>query len=585
MQLVLIPHNVVLSIVVGGVIACLTGCTETKPIKVPGRTPGNAALIDCATQVGAPRVEKVTERVYVAIGYDLANTVLIKTSVGNVFVDVGMHPESARRMRTALEDQVPGPVAAIIYTHSHIDHVGGASAYAGDATPIWASAAFAEHFFKQYGMFQPLEAIRAQRQYGMRVSVEALPCTSIGARPDLAAVATSGARMPNRTFQGTRSLSIGGVAIELIEAHGETHDQIMVWLPAERVLLTGDNFYRAFPNLYTIRGTSPRPVDAWIASLDKMRRLAPEFLVPGHTAPVRGKEAIQTALRDYRDGIQWVRDATVRGANAGKTPDEIVATLSLPPHLAASPNLAETYGEVGWSARGIYASSLGWFNGEPEDLYPAPPGLAAAGEITLMGGFDKVLTIAEQAAEAGDPRWALHLLRKLRQADVGNAERYKPAMSKAMRRLADTTPNTNGRAYLLESAVTQEEGPATPILPQPDDQILAATPVEVFLDRMAARLDLDASKDVEETVTLEFPDLKRRYILTQRRGVLEVSVKDPLPGTPTSLATLTIDSAVWKRVAVSGGTSVLTAAMDGKIKISGDRLALAGFFARFKRSD
>lgn len=80
---------------------------------------------------------------------------------------------------------------------------------------------------------------------------------------------------------------------------------------------------RAFPNLYTIRGTTPRPIRSWIQSLDEMRKLEPEYLVPSHTEPVIGKEDVAKQLTDYRDGITWVYVETIRvrawdGALGGK---------------------------------------------------------------------------------------------------------------------------------------------------------------------------------------------------------------------------------------------------------------------------
>jgi alkyl sulfatase BDS1-like metallo-beta-lactamase superfamily hydrolase len=58
--------------------------------------------------------------------------------------------------------------------------------------------------------------------------------------------------------------------------------------------------------------TSHRPIREWVKSLDAMRRLEPEFLVPSHTQPLAGKDLIAKQLTDYRDGIQWVYTATVR---------------------------------------------------------------------------------------------------------------------------------------------------------------------------------------------------------------------------------------------------------------------------------
>ena len=85
----------------------------------------------CPEMVGSPRVEQISEHVWAAIGYDLANTMLIRTSEGYVVVDPGMSPKRAREVRQALDSKVPaGPVAAVVYTHSHIDHVGGASVWA-----------------------------------------------------------------------------------------------------------------------------------------------------------------------------------------------------------------------------------------------------------------------------------------------------------------------------------------------------------------------------------------------------------------------------------------------------------------------
>ena len=55
---------------------------------------------------------------------------------------------------------------------------------------------------------------------------------------------------------------------------------VFVWLPDKKTLFPGDNFYRTFPNLYTIRGTPYRDLAGWVNSLDMMRYLEPEYLVP-----------------------------------------------------------------------------------------------------------------------------------------------------------------------------------------------------------------------------------------------------------------------------------------------------------------
>jgi glyoxylase-like metal-dependent hydrolase (beta-lactamase superfamily II) len=114
----------------------------------------------CKEHIGPPRIIRVTDTVWVAVGYDLANTILIKTSAGHVIVDVAMSPAKAKVIRGALiEAAGDAPIHTIIYTHSHIDHVGGASGWAANATRIWATDAVTAHFFKQYGVFRKVRAM------------------------------------------------------------------------------------------------------------------------------------------------------------------------------------------------------------------------------------------------------------------------------------------------------------------------------------------------------------------------------------------------------------------------------------------
>ena len=62
-------------------------------------------------------------------------------------------------------------------------------------------------------------------------------------------------------FDDQCNLKVSGMELELIHAPGESPDQIVVWLPKEKILLAADNIYKAFPNLYAIRGTRTRYVD------------------------------------------------------------------------------------------------------------------------------------------------------------------------------------------------------------------------------------------------------------------------------------------------------------------------------------
>lgn len=563
------------------------GCEAKKEeAQVPSRvvSPGELRA-QCEQMVGPPRVERVSERVWVALGFDLANVALIHTQEGNIIVDAGMSPAKAREIKSALEREAPaGPVRALIYTHSHIDHVGGATVWVQEGTQIWATEGFSQHLLKQYGLFREVEKRRGLRQYGIRVPLDSLPCSAIGPRPDMEAMQETGVLFPTHTFSAQRELLLGGLSIHLLEAHGETHDHLFLWIPQEKTLLCGDNFYWSFPNLYTLRGTSPRPADDWIQSLDRMRSLGAEHLVPSHTRPLHGKDEIARVLKDYRDAIQWVRDEVVRGANRGLDMDTLAETIRLPQHLAGEPQNRELYGQVDWSVRAIYTNNLGWFDGRAHRVYPLSHLEAARREVQLLGGPGRVLDLAKAALDDADPRWAIHLLGKLQDSGLAQdetLERLKELLASSYETLAQEIPNSNGRGYLLESVKELREGILKTPGPRADPRFLEQIPLPHLFSLMSTALAPEDAMDLEECMAFVFPDEARRFNLTVRRGIAEVWEGEPLPGTPEPVAVLTMDSVDFRRILFKLAKPA-SLYLKGRIRAQGSWLKALAFLGRFR---
>ncbi len=574
----------------GLVVAGLSlGACERPQVVEEGASIATPELLEkhCRDVVGPPRVEQISEHVWAAIGYDLASTVLIHTPEGNVIVDTAISPAKAREIKAALEVEAPkGPVKAIIFTHSHIDHVGGATVWAEEGAPIWATAVLPGHLLKQYALYLPIETIRGARQFGRDVPSSKVPCSALGPRPDFDLMGESGMLLPTETFSGQKVLTIGGLAIELVEAHGETHDQLFVWIPEDETLIAGDNFYWSFPNLYTLRGTSPRPVDEWIESVDKMRRRDPAHLVPNHTRPIHGKEKIAEILTNYRDSIQWVRDEVVRGANKGLDVDTLAETIKLPKHLADKHYNKEFYGQVDWSVRAIYTNNLGWFDGRADKLYPLPQQDVAAREVELLGGVDKVMSLADKAVEQGDFQWSIHLLAKVEDSGLARgaaASRLTEKLAVCYESLAEGIYNTNGRAYLLQTAVELRRGHSQTDRVVPPEGLVARIPLENIFFILGSKLIPEKAMDVHESMEFVFPDEDKRFTITVRRGIAEVVEGDPLPGTPDPVAVLTFDSLdfrkmIFKMVRPAGLWA------KGKVTAEGSWIDALKFLGRFDTS-
>jgi len=557
----------------------LAGCCGSDD-GVSGKAPELLSKY-CNEVIGSPRVEKISEHVWAAVGYDLASTVLVHTPRGNVVIDVSMSPARAREAKKALLAVAPrAPVKAIIYTHSHIDHIGGASEWIEPGTQVWATDAFVKHFFKQYGLFRRAETLRGRRQFAHDVPASEIPCSGLGRLTDIQAALENGIRLPTHTFTGRKVLDFGGVKIEMREAHGETHDHLFVWIPGDRTLVPGDNFYWSFPNLYTIRGTSPRPVDDWIAGLDEMRGLRPAHMIPVHTKAIHDEAAIEDALSSYRDAIQWVRDEVVRRGNRGEDIDTIAENIRLPEHLARKPWLGEYYGQVSWSARGIYSNYLGWFDGRADKLYPMPSAEAAKREIALMGGASKVRAESEKAEKAGDYRWAIHLLAKLRAAGEGGDIAQR--LAGCYRGLASTIANANGSGYLRQSAIEELEGVKEPGVPKIGEGLASKVPLETIFFIMAVKLIPEKAMDVHESVRFDFPAEGKSFTVTVRKGVAEVVSGRALPGTPEPVAVVTADGATYRRVALKMESPV-TALKSGGLRVGGSWIKFLSFMNRFDR--
>lgn len=469
-------------------------------------------------------VFKVAEGVYVAIGYGIANSILLVGTDGAIVVDTMETLEAARTVLAEFRKVTSLPIKALIYTHSHPDHIGGALAFAegNEKIPVYAQEGVVPAMDKLSSELQPVITRRSLRMYGARLSPEQRINIGVGPAIELGEQSTVGILRPNKTFRDELEVTVAGIHLRLVHAPGETDDHIFVWLPERKILLPGDNLYKAFPNLYTIRGTGYRSPKQWAASLDRMRALPADILVPGHTRPLMGATLIADTLRDYRDAIRYVYDQSIRLTNQGLMPDEIAARMQLPPHLASSPYLQPFYGKPSWSAKTVFDGNLGWFDGDPAHLQPLAPLEEARRMVELAGGAAKLDRNIEAAAKAGDLQWVLQLTGYALRVDPENAA-AKSARISALNALGEAETNAPARGYYLMSA---DELAGKFTLPdravKPTPEMLSTMPLSLFFDGMAVNLRAEDCLEREIKVAFEFSDSGERYTYIVRRGVSEV---------------------------------------------------------------
>lgn len=554
----------------------------------------NAELAE-HTKVFNKQIYKVTDNVYSAVGWSIANSVMVIAPEGLIIFDAGESPEESAKVFAEFRKITDKPVKAIVYSHFHPDHINGVKAFVSEEqvksgeVQIYAHDSLLANVVTQGALVGPILAMRSAYTFGAALNAADRKDMNGGIGP-IAVGGPSTFIAPTITFQDQLDTTIAGLPVQLRWAPSEAPDEIVMYLPDNGVLLTAEvDQGPTLPNIHTLRGTKFRDPVAWVNSLDLLRSFHAQHMVPSHGRPVSGADKVEEVLRMTRDGIAYVHDQTVRWMNKGLTPDELVEKVKLPPHLAGyTPYLREYYGTVKHSVRQIYQGYLGWFQGDPVDLDPIPPVEKATRMVELMGGHDKVLLAAGDAYLKGDYQWAAELATYVIRIDHED-KLARDIKARSFRKLGYASMNINWRNWYLMSAMELEGTLGEEQLAEmakrlrgtflsPD--MLRNLPVKIFLQNWITRIDPEKSADVNLTLGFAFPDIGEEWALEVRRGVVELHKGIPA-GTTLKL---TLDKTYLDTV-ISGENGLLKGALLGDVKVDGSLLDIKTFLGCFDFED
>lgn len=328
---------------------------------------------------------------------DVSNLYLVNTADGDVLVNAGFMDNAARNV-DLLAPKRTGPLRHIILTQSHADHFGGVPEFSEPHTVIVGGPGFNEAW-EDMKRLQPFFGPRSRKLWGSTLKRGGSPKPAPDVVPDLLVDR-------HHTFeQGARKF-------ELIHApEGETVDNLIVWLPDEKIAFTGNlvgPIWLSMPFFCTLRGDKPRLVWNTLKSLEKLKRLGAEILITGHGEPIRGAARIRADIERMIGAITYVRDYTLDGMNAGKTVHELMRDVKLPDDVA----IDEFHGKVSWAVRTIWEEYAGWFHYEDGTtaLYHVPRSAVSEDLVMLAGGVAALAQQAKVHVLAGRPLHAIHLL-------------------------------------------------------------------------------------------------------------------------------------------------------------------------------
>lgn len=349
--------------------------------------------------------EAITPFIFMA--HDVSNAYLVTTDDGDVMVNTGFNA-SADRNVALFKPHRTGALRYIILTQSHADHYGGVPEFMEQRTKLVGGPDFNEMLGDMMGL-QAFFGPRTTKLWGTTLAQGGPPKPQPHPVPDILVDERLTLEVGNRTF-------------ELISApEGETIDNILVWMPKEKIVFTGNTFgpvWLSMPFLNTLRGDKPRLVRNYLKALRKVRDLNAELLITGHGEPIRGAQRIRDDLDRMEAAVTFVRDYTLDGMKAGKDVHTLVREFAFPDNLA----IGDFHGKASWAVRSIWQEYAGWFHYEDGTtaLYGVPQKSVHADIAELAGGADKLAERAQAHADGGRPLEALHLTQIALNADPAN---------------------------------------------------------------------------------------------------------------------------------------------------------------------
>ena len=404
-----------------------------------------------ARRVFAPvpvSLRALADNVYQAAGN--GNSHLIHTAEGNVVFDAGnAFAGQADDHYRLLRGAAPGPIRYVIYSHSHPDHHGGHPYWIDEGPQVIVHREFEE----ELRYTQALGAFGGRRLRRLR-PVPARPRSAEPRPPNVPIVPDILVGDQDYVFD------LGGVRFEVLNTPGaEGADNISLWLPAERILFTGDTLgflWDGFPNVFTMRGEKVRKPIEYIRTLERFIALEPELVVPSHHDPIRGRDHVLAGLRRMRDAVRHVEQAVIAGMNEGKTVYELMAEVTLPPEL----DVHQGHGRVSWAVKSIWEYYGTWFHYDSTtELYHVPP-REIHGELAELVGTDVLLARARQHLDGGRPLHALHFIDVALGGAPENAAALRLYREAHEHLLADSAEVDNAYEQNYLRAVINETGEA-----------------------------------------------------------------------------------------------------------------------------
>jgi len=525
---------------------------------------------------------EVVPGVYQVRGLDIANMTLIEGERGVIVVDTLTSIEGARAaMELYFQHRGRRPVTAVVFTHTHTDHWGGAHGVLDGETlargevPIVAPNLFMEYAVSENIIAGPAMLRRAQYQFGPFLAKGPRGQVDCGLGKSMAAGSVKLLRPSDLIMETGDKRVIDGVEFEFQMApNSEAPAEMHFFVPRYRLLNLAENCTHNFHNLLPFRGADVRDALAWSKYLGEALQMwggKADAMCGQHHWPVWGKQRIDTMIRQQRDLYKFAHDQTIRLMNHGLTATEIAETIKLPTSLEGAWHARGYYGHIRHNVKAIYHKYLGWYDANPVHLDPLPPVESGKKYVEYMGGAAAILERAAKDFANGEFRFVAQVLSHLVFAEPDN-HAARALLADAFEQLGYAAESATWRnAYLFGAQELRQGMPKAPPRPPMPRETLAALRTGQLWDVLGVRLNGPKAEGKHIVLNWSFTDTVENFVLTLENSALTYveAAQASTADASFTLARSALDELIAKQ------TSFPEAVAAGKIKFTGNAMSLA----------
>jgi alkyl sulfatase BDS1-like metallo-beta-lactamase superfamily hydrolase len=532
---------------------------------------------------------RVHDRIVQVRGYDLSNISFIQGDTGWIVFDPLISAETAKAAYDLVTQHLgPRPVAAVVYSHSHVDHYGGVRGIVDEAdvrsgkVQILAPEHFTEHAISENVIAGNVMSRRAIYMYGAMLPRNAQGGVN-GGLGQTTSTGTAGLIEPTREIKRTgEEVTVDGVTMVFQMTPGtEAPAEMNTYFPQLRAMWMAENSTNTLHNVLTLRGAQVRDPLKWAGYLNETIELygdKTDVKFQSHHWPVWESGKIVDYWKKQRDLYKYIHDQSVNLMNKGYTGIELSNMVKLPPELDKAWFNRGYYGSVKHNTRAVYQRYMGFYDANPSTLDQLPPEEAARKYVEYMGGAAAVLQKARADFDKGEYRWVAEALKHVVFADPGNKDGTE-LLADAYEQMGYQAESGPWRSVYLQGAFELRNGvPKAGGINTASPDTIKAMPPEMTFDYFAVRLNGEKAAGKKLTLNIEFTDLKKSYALLIENGVLNYAKT----AAPNADAKITLTKTTLDRIQL-GELTPEQAVTSGEMKVEGRREAFTDFVGMLDR--